>query len=638
MPQRLLFLDFETYFDTEYSLSKMPTPNYVLDDRFEMQICAVAEDMGPSRIIDGPDFPAFISQYDPAETTTVTFNALFDNSILAWRYGFVPHMMLDAMSMARILLGHELDRFSLGKVSEHLGLGSKGDALVKVKGLRRSQIMQDGTLLANFRGYALQDNNLSRAIFFKLIDQLPMAERRIMDLVIRCAVEPKFNVDVDMLRAHIQDVKDAKSAMLAVSGATVDQLMSAAEFMALLQGLNVPIQYKQSPSNPAKNIPALAKTDDFMAELLEHPDWRVQALATARLGHKSTIEETRCEKFLSIATLPGWTHYRDGNPRLGSGGVLPMPLKFGPHTHRLAGDWGMNVQNMPTQRGSKGKSKLRQALVAAPGHSVIKADLGQIECRLSAWICGAVNLLQEFRDKKDPYALLATEIFGFVVIRKVHILEGFIGKTGILGLGYGAGAEKFDSMVTTMARAADIDLTGRWTSELAQDSVTAYRKRYHAIPKGWRRLDNILKTAWLGKSGPCQFGPVVISKGKVTGPAGADGKSLCLNYKDPSEDSNGELWYKFGRFRHKIYGAKLLENIIQFLARIVVMNAALRLDAKGIRFRLQAHDELVFIVPNDTLDAAKQIIHSEMVRPPSWAPDLPLTADVLSGPNYGECA
>src|SRR5258708_99445 len=138
MPAKhLLFLDFETYYDNDYSLRKMPTPNYILDPRFEMQLCAVKADDGPHDIVDGFDFPRWLAQFDPAVTTTVTFNALFDNSILAWRYGFVPHTMIDAMGMARALMGHELTSFSLQSVAKHLQLGSKTGALVKVLGMRR---------------------------------------------------------------------------------------------------------------------------------------------------------------------------------------------------------------------------------------------------------------------------------------------------------------------------------------------------------------------------------------------------------------------------------------------------------------------------------------------------------------------
>lgn len=625
---RLLFLDFETYFDSDYSLREMPTPNYILDPRFECQIVAVKEDMQPARIIDGPDFPAFLAGFDPENTVTVTFNALFDNSILAWRYGFVPRVMLDAMGMARALCGSKLTSFSLKSVADYLKIGSKGNALLKVKGMRRNEILSSG-LWNEFCEYALQDVNLCAGIYDRLSPKFPSAERRVMDLVLRCCVEPKFQVDVPMLEAHLQSVKDAKTAMLAVSGATVDELMSTSKFTELLTKLGVPIQTKTSPAG--REIPALAKTDKFMEELTEHSDLRVQALACARLGHKSTLEETRAEKLLSIAKLP-WHNYRDGMPRLYSGGTMPVPLRYGgAHTHRLSGDWGMNMQNLPTERGSKGKSRLRKALVAPPGHSVVVADLGQIEARLVAWICGERRLLQQFIDKQDPYALLAEDIFGIKVDRKVQKFEGFIGKTGILGLGYGAGPPKFNTMVVTMARSAELDISGRWTQELADKSVKTYRTKYSRIPATWRNLDQVLLAAWLGKNTVMKFGPCLISHGRVEGPGG-----LCLEYDTPQIDSTGELTYRYGKFVHKIYGAKFLENIVQFLARIIVMNAALRLRDRGLRFILQAHDELVFMVPNEELDNAKKIIHEEMTRKPSWARDLPVTAEVGSGPSYGD--
>jgi hypothetical protein len=123
----------------------------------------------------------------------------------------------------------------------------------------------------------------------------------------------------------------------------------------------------------------------------------------------------------------------------------------------------MNMQNMPTVRGSKGKSKLRLSLNAPPGHTVLTCDLGQIEARLSAWICGAITLIEEFAkydagDKSyDPYNRLASAIFARPVNRKLagtpDEIMGFIGKTGILGLGYGCGKDNFHTMVLRSARA-----------------------------------------------------------------------------------------------------------------------------------------------------------------------------------------
>jgi len=81
----------------------------------------------------------------------------------------------------------------------------------------------------------------------------------------------------------------------------------------------------------------------------------------------------------------------------------------------------------------------------------------------------------------------------------------------------------------------------------------------------------------------------------------------------------------------------MLENIIQFLARIILMNTAIRLRDRGYRFATQAHDELGFVVPLDQVDAAKKIIYQEFTTPPTWASDLPLDAEVNSGPSYGSC-
>lgn len=664
--KNLIFLDAETYYDTEYSLRKMPTPNYILDPRFELQMVAVKVNSEPHQIIDGPVFGQWLAQYDPAVTTTVTFNSLFDNSILAWRYGFVPHTMIDAMGMARALFGHELTSFSLDSISRYLGLPDKGKAIVKVQGMRRSQIMSSG-LWDEFKAYAIRDNENCEGIFLNLYPQFPWAERRIMDLVIRCCVEPRFLVDVPMLTQHLADVEAAKEQLL-IDANNVDPavVMSTPKFKAALEALGVIVEMKVSPTT-GRETPAFAKTDEFMASLLEHDDPAVAALAAARLGHKSTLEETRSRKLLSIASLPWPANDIQAIARRAIAAELdpnftptdhitvprmPIPLRYGgAHTHRLSGDWGMNMQNMPTVRGSKGKSKLRLSLVVGPDERVVTCDLSQIEARITAWICGCRSLVEEFAQNKDPYSLLASEIFGIPINRKlkdangraIFEIEGFIGKTGILGLGYGCGKDNFDTMVTRSARSMQLDISGKYDRSIGDKAVDAYRKRYHEIPWGWRLLDTAVQTAWLSGSCVQKFGPCVISYGNVLLPSG-----LSLRYADPGtrmgENGRTEYRYRYGKFWHTLYGAKLLENIVQALARIVVMNAALRIRDRGLhtanpadyRFALQAHDELVFVIHKDEVDNAKKMIKEEMVRRPSWGLDIPLDADLGEGASYGE--
>ena len=279
------------------------------------------------------------------------------------------------------------------------------------------------------------------------------------------------------------------------------------------------------------------------------------------------------------------------------------------------------------------KSKLRRSLLAPPGHKVVVADLGPIEARLTAWFCHSCVLMNAFEAKRDPYALLAAEIFGRPVDPKVDKLERFIGKSGVLGLGYGAGAPKFYTMVIRSARALGMTLDMNfWTMDLAERSVRTYRNVNGEIPRMWQFLDGVLRREWMGLGASKMVGPVKIGYGVVIGP-----NLLEMRYDGPRlEITSGVITYGYGGRRHKIYGAKFLENIIQFLARIILMNTAMRLADRGYRFALQAHDELAFIVRDADVDNATKIIHEEMVRHPSWAPDLPLTADVGVGQSYGE--
>ncbi len=641
----VLILDAETYYDKEYSLKKIPTPNYILDPRFELIMMAAKVNDGEHQIIDGPDVPAFLAQFDPKQTTTVTFNALFDNSILAWRYGFVPHTMVDAMGMARALWGHKLARFSLKEISEFLGLPAKLDTLMKVEGLNRAAIIQAG-LWTQFCEYALRDNINCEGIYLKAYPEFPWAERRLMDMVLRCCVEPRFHCDIPMLTAHLADVKAAKAQLIQDAG-NIDTktIMSTPKFQKALEDLGVEVETKISPTT-GKETPAFAKTDEFMQTLQEHDDPMVAAMAAARIGLKSTLEETRTEKLLSIAALP-WVN-ADNAP------LMPIPLRYGgAHTHRLSGDWRMNMQNMPTVRGSKGKSKLRLSLVAPPGYTVVTCDLGQIEARLVAWLCGCTTLLEEFAkydagDKSfDPYNRLGSAIFGRPVNRKLvgtlDEIMGFIGKTGILGLGYGCGKDKFDTMVTRGARTQGVDISAIYNREIGDRAVDVYRQRYHQIPAGWNRLNHIVSTYWLSGSASTNFGPVTISNGNILLPSG-----LSLKYADPqsftSDSGRTEFRYRYGKMWHRMYGAKTLENISQALARIIVMNAALRIRDRGLYsvnpndyiFKLQAHDELVYIVRDSEVEQAKKLIHAEMTRPPSWGRDIPLVADIGMGKSYGK--
>lgn len=640
MPTRTtLFLDFETYYDKEFSLKKLAPPNYILDPRYETIGCSFMVGDAAPEFVDGPDIKSYLARFTPETTTTVAFNALFDNCILAWVYGFVPNRMVCTMRLACALRGHLLRSYSLAAVAKYLGLGVKGTTISNVCGMRRSDILSNCALWNDYQSYSNNDNDLSRSIYQTLMPEFPASERRIMDRVLRCSIEPKFVIDQAMLEQHLVDLKSEKARMLIEAGADTfvgdpdmeDKLVAFArtirsntQFEEKLKLLGVDIEYKPSATNPENQIPAFAKTDQFMADLQEHEDPEVQALAAIRLGLRSTIEETRGERIASIGKLP-W--------RYSAPGSMPIPLRYaGAHTHRLSGDWKLNMQNLPSSR--KVGSKLRKALRAPDGYEVVVADKSQIECRINGWLCGQGDLLEIFRNNGDPYSVLASSIFGFVVDKNIHKVERFIGKSGVLGLGFGCGPDKFYTMVVRSARLLGMDvkeLLKFWTPLLAGTAVRVYRTLNTGITGTWKLLDGILRTAWLGTTLPVKFGPCVIGHGYVEGPGG-----LRMNYANPRIDENGDLRYDYGARSYKMYGSKFLENIVQFLARINTMHDALRISDRGFRFNLQSHDELAWVVPKDKVEECKRVALEEMRRPPSWAKDLPLNAECSSGPTYGD--
>jgi DNA polymerase len=608
---KLIVLDAETHYDREYNLRRMDPASYILDHRFELIGIAVKEPSLAAYWVEGPDAPAFFASLDPNDIMTASHNALFDNCVWSYRYGFVPRMMVDTLGVCRAVLS--LKSNSLESVAEHLGLGAKGEEIHQAVGMHLADLKANPDFYRKYIDYALNDSTLCEGIFDELVrtGAFPLEEIHIQDLVLRCAVTPVLHADVSMLAEHLAALKSRKQLLLNDAGYGKAALMSTAQFKAALEDLGVTVKTKTSATG--REIPAFAKTDDFMADLTEYQEaddetnFRVRTLANARLAHKSTIEETRSERFLSIASLP----WRCGKP------MLPVPLRYaGAKTHRLSGTWSINFQNLardPT------KSKLRTSATAPDGFKLVTADSSQIEARLVAQLCGQEDLSEAFRNGVDVYADFASNVSGQTVTKKQQPSHRFIGKTAVLGLGYQCGIERFHRMVVTQARQYGIPLDGLFDERVAEFIVRAYRKLFDRIPMMWGRRDNLLRSVVLANDPQEEpLGPVILASRRIRLPNG-----LSLRYDDvPAED---------------LYGGKLLENICQALARVIIMQAALRISRRDYCFVTQGHDELVFCIPDDQVEDAKRVILQEMARPPAWMPGLPLAVEIKHGPNYGNC-
>jgi DNA polymerase len=270
---------------------------------------------------------------------------------------------------------------------------------------------------------------------------------------------------------------------------------------------------------------------------------------------------------------------------------------------------------------------MRAALIAPPDHVVVAGDSSQIEARLTATISGADTLVQQFESGEDVYASFATLVFGFPVNKDEHPTERFVGKQAVLGLGFGLGWLNFVRRIQIDSK----NQTGAMIQLSEQEGrhvVNLYRSTYKEIPDAWDMLGT-LGIQCLVNGGPWRFGPVVFDRSRILLPSG-----LSLYYHDLQWDG-AEWTYDTGyEGRKKIYGPKLMENIIQALARIITMEAGVRIRRLLGPFALQSHDELVYIVRKDRAEEARSIINNELRVRPDWMPAVPLSAAVKIGPNY----
>jgi hypothetical protein len=612
---QMLYADFETYYSSEYSLRHLDPPSYILDPLFQLICCGIAVDDKAPILLDRDEIEPFFQSLDPGNIALVSHNAQFDASILSWRFGWRPRIIIDTLSMSRTIFNNKLKRHDLDSVAMCCGVpySSKGNTLSQVRGMCREDIIANG-LWDEFRDYCLSDVRKCRGIFLKLAECLPDEEFLIHDQVLRMAVDPVLLADVTKLALHRDDIRARKEIMFAramlMGIETKTDLMSNARFAVILDKLGVDPPHKISPITGLRTF-AFAKSDEAFQALREHENPLVRDLVETRLGYKSTIEETRANRLCNIGNLTFPHHAK----HIGAA-----------RTHRLGGDWKCNFQNMGR------KSDIREALCAPPGQILVAADAAQIEARLLALYCRQQDLLERFRAGIDVYAAFASDLFGKPVTKATEPVLRFLGKTAVLGCGYVCGPDKFILMVKSLSALDGEPLVLSYTE--ADKIIQTYRLLNHMIvwKWGWMRSTAI---PHMSKpfNDPLADGPLTWGSFEVTGPSNLKIFYPGLHFQE------GQWLYDDAGTPNKLYNGKLIENVIQHMARVVVMQAAHRLipvaNEVGARWVLQAHDELVYSVPERHAELLGKHLHTEMTREPKWAPGLPLATDVRSGPTYG---
>jgi len=348
----ILTLDFETYYGTGYALSTMTNEEYIRDPRFETIMVSLRMDDREAFWIPGPQIAAVFAQIPWGELAVLSHHSHFDMAILNWIYGYKPRFILDTMPMFRAL--YPAERVSLKNMCEVLRIAAKGNEVENARGKHYSDFTPQE--LARYGSYCVNDTERTKEAFDILKVGYPISELQLIDLITRMFTEPIALLDQPLLIQMRDDEIEDKRILMSRINADRSVLASNPQFAQLLMQHGIDPPKKLSPAwvkahpdedpgeEPSGLIPdgmkswayALAKNDEAAKELAASEDIMISTLMEARFGIKSTIKQTRSERFIGIAGR----------------GTFPIYLRYyAAHTGRLGGGDKANAQNLTKSCG-----------------------------------------------------------------------------------------------------------------------------------------------------------------------------------------------------------------------------------------------------------------------------------------------
>ena len=630
----IICLDVESYYSKkDFSLSKLCTEEYIRDANFEVIGVSVKVDQGKTQWFTGSmkETKAWLMQFPWSESLALSHNAHFDMAIILWHFGIRPKGFLDTLSMANALHGIN-ESVSLANLAKLYGLPDKGTAVHDADGKRRKDFTVQE--MAEYGEYCKHDTELCRMLFDLMAPAFNRDEFRLIDLTIRMFVEPVLELDQQMLELHLYKVREEqqkslltlKKMLIHDEGSSEEEQLEAAmssteeikkilcsnpKFATLLRKLKVDPPMKISPTT-GKEAYAFAKTDEEFATLLEHENPLVQTAVAARLGNKTTIEESRTQTFIGVAKR----------------GAFPFPLKYSGAavSHRWAG-FDYNVQNMGRT------SKLRDSIRAPKGFKIVVADLSNIELRLGLYMACQDDKVKLIDDGVDLYVDIATSIFnksyGEIVDLGKKSRERTTGKVVQLSSIYGTGHVKLKDTLRVQGKV-------RFSLDETQAMTDLYRGDYDMVVDAWGAGRDVLDCLYAGDSYGEYLRPEVlqVTKDGIIKPNG-----LVLTYPDLrwSKDRDGKMGYTYAQRRgqrDRVYGSKVFQRCIQSLARDIIAEHILNID-KMYWVAGTVHDEVICVVAENEVEQAQAFMIEVMRTPPSWAPGLPLDAEIGFSDTYG---
>jgi DNA polymerase len=668
-PADFVVLDFETYFDDDYTLYNMTHWEYITDDRFEPIGCGFKFSNVHGTCYMKPD-PFFCWAEDLYEyfekmqevygqnfedITVVVQNAHFDILLLLKEYEIDPKFVIDC----KHLDSHFDSRRShkLKDMAKRAKLEPKGDTM-QFSGVHLDDMTAEQR--EAMETYCKLDCRLEYDVFEDLLPYLSDPAVSLNHAMHTTALytKPKLSFDFGLAdELTLSMTKHIDEACKSV-GMSKEDISGNLSFVTALQsvlpeGEMVPTKAHKRPGKKMTALlgqsgigPALAKTDDGCLMLLAHSKKEVGDLMKARQAVKSwPLHVKRIASMKQLATS--------------ASGRMPVPLNYyGCHTGRPSGGGGINLLNL----GGSGRAgmgthplirKMRNLLTAKTGMLVI-SDAAQIECRLLAWIAGQEDLVQAFADDRDVYSEFGSVVFS-ARLRKprdtdppamktlLTIRRGF-SKDTVLGAGYGMGENRFYNNCLMNPSLRPLFDSGKYDRAFVSMLIKGYRKTYYRIPEFWKSVEqcfrlvtkyphevrryavpgtklgeNDLLTFWNQNGTVC----IQLPSGRI------------LYYPHAAVKKGDNDWGDQIRYHHgPLWGGSITENIIQAIAFDMLIYWIDKCEAAGIPIVHHVYDEVIGMSTEFGAEADLKVLMEIMSEGPEWAAGCPFAAEGETSKTY----
>lgn len=658
-----LSIDLETY--SEVSIGKAGSYRYILDPSFEILLFAYSLDGMPVEVIDvasGQIIPLWLKNAlkNPLYIKHA-YNAAFEWFALSKYLGWLPpDQWLDTMLHA-LYCGYPASLDAAGKA---MGLPEDKKKLTTGKALIRYFCVPCKPSNANGnRTRNLPKHDPDKWKLFKEYNRQDVVtemeiDHRLSAFPVPAFVQKQWETDLQMnARGVAADMELVRGAL--VIGAIVkSRLMTEARQLSGLDNPNSIRQLAQWLTDATDSDAEITSvTKETVATMLKQPQpANVQRMLEIRqeLGKTSTKKYDALETCIADdGRVRGLLQFYGAN-RTGrwAGRLVQVQNLPRTYTHPLPPARQLvkdrNIDGLRMMYGSINDTLsqlIRTAFVATPGNVLIDADFSAIEARVISWLAGQEWRLEVFRTHGKIYEASASQMF-HVPIEKIkkgnpeYALRQR-GKVAELALGYQGG-------VSAMRR---MDV-GHNLDDLSDDEVKGIVDRWRETNTMIRDLWNIVDSAAITviTNGGAQtirsettdaIITLACELDVITGtrymtillPSGRKlyypSPEIGVNrWGNPSVSYTGQNQTTKRWERVETYGGKLVENIVQAIARDCLAIAIENLEAQGLHVVFHIHDEVVIDTPAwADEDTMLETVTKIMTKPIPWAQALPLNAD-----------